>query len=911
MEFPNDQFYFKSQAEMKELFSDYPAAIANTEWIAQRCDVEFDFDQTLLPHYDVPEGEDLESYLRKLVYQGAREKYEEITKEVEERIDYELKIINQMGYPAYFLIVMDFVGYAKDNDIIVGPGRGSAASSIVSYLLDITTIDPLEYDLLFERFLNPARVSMPDIDIDFCYERRDEVIDYVTREYGQERVAQIITFGTMAARAAVRDVGRVLDIDYDKTDKVAKAIPGGTITEALEESDDLAKMYQQDKEVEELLDYSVRLEGLPRHASTHAAGVVITEEELTEYTPLYQNGGEVTTQYPMGDLESLGLLKMDFLGLRNLTVIDKTLDLVEETKDLNLDLDEIPFDDRAVFELLSSGHSLGVFQLESDGIRRLMTKLKPEELEDVIALLALYRPGPLGSGMVDDYIARRHGEQEVEYPHPDLKEILEPTYGVILYQEQVMQIVQEIAGYSLGEADILRRIMGKKKAKLMEKHRQIFIEGNEEIPGAANNGYSRELGEELFELIEHFSGYGFNKAHSAAYAYVSYYTAYLKAHHPVEFMAALLSTQMGNSDKVADYINEARRMGITVLGPDVNHSRVQFTVEDGQIRFGLEAVKNVGQKAIEEIIASRVNEPFTDLRDFCQRVDVGQVNQRVVESLIKAGAFSSFSAHRSQLLEILPQLFSQVQSSQRKRGKGQTSFADLVDDEEEFGSEKIELPAIDEFSQQKLLGLEKEILGLYFSGHPLDNALEDIKNNRTVTIADLSTNQSDVIVGGIIVSSKEIITKNHREMAFLTIEDETDEIEVIVFPDVYSEAKEIISGDNVVLVEGRVDDEAKLIAAKVQDVHSMSGEKSKDKQLDSTVKQNKSEVIHLQVEEATPDKLKVLKRDLRNHSGARRVYLHLIIKDRRVSIKLAEDYNLAESSHLKKILDELGVKYSF
>ncbi|MGM0501777.1 MAG: DNA polymerase III subunit alpha, partial [Bacillota bacterium] len=513
MKFPNNQFYFKSQQEMKELFSDYPEAIANTEKIAQRCEVEFDFDQTLLPHYEVPQGENLESYLRNLVYQGAQEKYKEVTAEVEDRIDYELEVINQMGYPAYFLIVMDFVGYAKDNEIIVGPGRGSAASSIVSYALDITTIDPLEHDLLFERFLNPARVSLPDIDIDFCYERRDEVIKYVTEKYGQDRVAQIITFGTMAARAAVRDVGRVLDVDYDKTDKIAKSIYGGTIAEALEESDELKKMYQEDNEVEEVLDYADKLEGLPRHASTHAAGVVITKDELTKYTPLYQNGGEVTTQYAMDDLEALGLLKMDFLGLRNLTVIDKTLDLVQETQQVELDLAEITFDDPEVFELLSSGHTLGVFQLESDGIRRLITKLQPEELEDVIALLALYRPGPLGSGMVDDYIARRHGEQEIEYPHSDLKEILEPTYGVILYQEQVMQIVQKIAGYSLGEADILRRIMGKKKEKLMKKHKSIFIEGNEDVPGAVNNGYSRELGEELFELIEYFSGYGFNKAH--------------------------------------------------------------------------------------------------------------------------------------------------------------------------------------------------------------------------------------------------------------------------------------------------------------------------------------------------------------------------------------------------------------
>ncbi len=514
LKFSNDQFYFKSPQEMEDIFYDYPEAIENTVKIAKRCNLDLDFERMLLPDYKVPKEESLESYLEKLVYQGIKEKYGMITEEIAKRVKYELKIINQMGYPAYFLIVRDFVKYAKEHDIIVGPGRGSAASSIVSYVLDITDIDPLKYNLLFERFLNPARVSMPDIDIDFCYERRDEVIDYVTEKYGQERVAQIITFGTMGAKAAVRDVGRVLEVSYDKTDKVAKLIPRSlSINEAIDDSQELERLYQEDVEVKDILNYAREIEGLARHASTHAAGVVITKDELTNYTPLYQSKGEVTTQYPMNDLEALGLLKMDFLGLRTLTVIDKTLKLIEVTEGIKLKLKELSFDDKEVFDLLSSGFSLGVFQLESDGMRRLIKKLKPENIEDLIALLALYRPGPLGSGMVDDFIVRRHGEAEIEYPHSDLEEILRPTYGVILYQEQVMQIVQKVAGYSLGEADILRRAMGKKKPEIMKKHRDIFINGNDRITGAVNNGYGKELAEELFELIEYFSGYGFNKAH--------------------------------------------------------------------------------------------------------------------------------------------------------------------------------------------------------------------------------------------------------------------------------------------------------------------------------------------------------------------------------------------------------------
>ena len=921
MQFPNDEFYFKSGAEMKELFSEYPEAINNTVKIAKRCNVDLDFNKTLLPHYEVPPEDNLESYLRKLTYQGLEEKYGEITNQVKERAEHELKIINQMGYPAYFLIVKDFIDFAKGEKIIVGPGRGSAASSIVSYALDITEIDPLRYNLLFERFLNPARVSMPDIDIDFCYERRDEVIDYVTKEYGQDKVAQIITFGTMAARGAIRDVGRVLDVSYDKTDKIAKAVPnslGINLVEAIEESNQLKEMYHQDNEVKKVIDYSKQIEGLPRHASTHAAGVVITEKELTNYTPLYQNDGEVTTQYDMDDLESLGLLKMDFLGLRNLTVIDKTLKLVEQKHGKKIDLKELSLADEKVFELLSSGLTLGVFQLESEGMIRLIQKLKPTEMEDIIALLALYRPGPLGSGMVDDFIARRHGEEEIEYLHPDLKEILEPTYGVILYQEQVMQIAQKIAGYSLGEADLLRRAMGKKKPEVMAEQKSIFIEGNQEIKGVVNNGYSRELAQELFRLIEYFSGYGFNKAHSTAYAYVSYQTAYLKAYYPVEFMAALLNSVIGNSDKVAVYIEEAERMGIEILSPDVNASGVKFKVAEDKIRFGLEAVKNVGEKAIEAIIKARVGQEFETLMDFCSRVNLGKANQRVVESLIKAGAFDSLGVYRSQLLKILPKVFEQGSRLQKERSNGQRSFSDILAGEEKFVDDEIELPQIEEFKFNKLLALEKEMLGFYFSGHPLDEYLDLLKQKRDTAIKELKPN-TKAVVGGIINQVNEIITKNDRPMAFLTIEDETSELEVVVFPNVYQENNALIREDEVVLVAGKVEDE-KIIANNLVDLSSQDIElnnksKTEQKKINKKDKNSKQKSeLHLQLEKYKTGQhnrvLRKLNQLLLKSEGDSQVYLHLIIAKKRVIIKLSAEYKVVINKELEKDLVGLDIEYS-
>ncbi|GAB6138104.1 hypothetical protein JCM15060_12930 [Halanaerobaculum tunisiense] len=694
----------------------------------------------------------------------------------------------------------------------------------------------------------------------------------------------------MAAKAAVRDVGRVLGASYDKTDKVAN-----TISKSLDlaESEELQKLYQSDKEVQEIIDYAQQIEGLSRHASTHAAGVVITKEKLTNYTPLYQSDGEVTTQYAMDDLEALGLLKMDFLGLRTLTVIDKTLDLIKQTQGVELKLDQIPFADQEVFDLLSAGHSLGVFQLESDGMRRLIAQLKPEEIEDIIALLALYRPGPLGSGMVEDFIARRHGNEEIEYPHPDLQEILEPTYGVILYQEQVMQIVQQIAGYSLGEADILRRSMGKKKPEVMRKHRDIFIKGNDSIPGAVNNGYSQELAEELFELIEHFGGYGFNKAHSVAYAYVSYQTAYLKTHYPVEFMAALLTSQIEDSDQVAEYITEVERMGLEVLPPDVNYSQSGFSVEKGAIRFGLQGIKHVGQKAIEELIATREEEEFKDFTDFCQRVDLTTVNKQAIESLIKAGAFVSLPGYRSQLLKVLPQVYKQARKVQAEESKGQTNFSDLFATDNQFTTLDYELPAIEEFTTQKLLALEKEMLGLYLSGDPLDQVLPQIKVDRNQQITELSSEENQVVIGGLITSQREVITKNQRQMAFLTIADETGEVEVISFPDSYQEYQDLLEEESAVIITGQLNQEGKVIIDQV------------------TEPTGRQEVVHLQLEDPTVDKIQQLEEVLAKYRGAKTTYLHLVLARQRVSIQLGEQYQVAETSDLKQELDDLAVQHSF
>lgn len=812
MRFGSKEFYLKTPEQMAALFSEVPEAITNTMAIAEKCTVNLEFGNLHLPEYDVPPGYDVDSYLRELCYQGAVRRYGEITPGIEQRLNYELGVIAQMGFSGYFLIVWDFIRFAREKGVLVGPGRGSAAGSLVAYSLGITSLDPLAYDLLFERFLNPERVSMPDIDIDFCFERRGEIIDYVVEKYGRDRVAQIITFGTMAARAAVRDVGRALGMTYGEVDRVAKLIPGElgmTIDKALQTTD-LAQLYGQNEQIHKLLDTARALEGMPRHASIHAAGVVISRETLTNYLPLYRTtDGVVATQFPKETVENLGLLKMDFLGLRTLTVIGDAVDMIRRSRGVTLDMDHLPLDDGPSYELLAKGETTGVFQLESSGMRGILRDLRPEVFEDIIALVALYRPGPLGSGMVEDFIARKHGEKAVTYLHPKLEPILKDTYGVILYQEQVMRIASVLAGFTLGEADLLRRAMGKKKPEIIAGLRSQFVDG------AEKNGVEREIAIQVFELIEYFAGYGFNKSHSAAYALIAYQTAYLKANYAPEYMAALLTSVNDNADKVGIYVEECRRMGLDVLPPDVNESRESFTIVGDKIRFGLAAVRNVGEGTVQAIIQTRDREgSFASLVDFLSRLDGKAVNKRVLESLIRAGAFASLGCCRSQLLAVLDDALQAAHRAKRERDSGQLSL---------FGASSqsgpgfdITLPDTPEFSSRKLLAMEKETLGLYISGHPLAQYRDLL---RSVTSADCNEltempSGKQVILGGLLTGVKRISTRKGDPMCFANLEDLTGKVEVVVFPRVFEQARGTLVPDTVVLVCGTLQvngDEVKVI----------------------------------------------------------------------------------------------------
>lgn len=825
----SDQLYLKSGLEMARLFNELPEAMQNTWHIAERCQVKLDFSQMHLPQFNVPEGFTADSYLAYLCQQGLKALYPVVTREVTERLEHELNIIKQMGFSDYFLIVWDFVNYAKEKQIPVGPGRGSAAGSIVAYCLGITNIDPLKYGLLFERFLNPERLTMPDIDIDICQERRGEVIDYVVQKYGADRVAQIITFGTMAARAAIRDVGRALNLPYNYVDKVAKLVPAElniTIEKALNVVPELKELYQTDERAQRLLDTASVLEGMPRHASTHAAGVVISKEPLTQYLPLHRSSdGIITTQFPMGTVEELGLLKMDLLGLRNLTVIQDTVNLLAQ-RGINIDINKIPLDDELTYQMLSKGNSAGVFQLESSGMRNILRELKPSVFEDLIALVALYRPGPLGSGMVEDFIKNKHGLGQVDYFHQDLVPILKETYGVILYQEQVMKIAQVMAGYTLGQADSLRKAMGKKVPAIMAMHRQWFIDGATEdetgrplknpIAGAVARGYSRSLAEKIFDLMEYFAGYGFNKSHSAAYALVAYQTAYLKAHFPAYYMAALLTSVRDNTDKVVTYIDECRSMNIKVLPPDINESQENFTVTDNCIRYGLAAVKNVGAGAVKHIIAQRKQGNYLSFSDFCRRIDPRTVNKRVLESLIKAGCFDTLNHKRSQLMAVLEKGLELAQQAQRERESGQISLLDFW----ETGSEtvqEIEMPDMAEYSPADLLAQEKEALGLYLSGHPLDeyqNVFREITSHKLMELTELTEGQP-VTVGGVITGTKTIVTKKGEQMAFSTLEDVSGTAELVVFPSVYRRYSAVLQDEQPVLVIGRIstnEEQPKILA---------------------------------------------------------------------------------------------------
>lgn len=805
MKFESAEFYLKSQNEMEGLFSYIPEALENTVKIAQRCNVTLDFGTVHLPSFQVPEGLTEDEYLKQLCYKGARERYTEITEEIKKRLDYELETIKKMGYSSYFLIVWDFINYARQKGIMVGPGRGSAAGSLVAYCLYITNIDPLKYNLLFERFLNPERISMPDIDVDFCYERRQEVIDYVVQKYGKDRVAQIVTFGTMAARAAIRDVGRVMGYPYGEVDKIAKMVPaelGMTIENALTLNPELKKLYDENDRVKRLIDIAKDLEGFPRHASTHAAGVVISKDPIVEHVPLHKLGdSNITTQYTMTALEELGLLKMDFLGLRTLTVIRDAINIIRRTRNKEINLDKLPLDDKKVYEMLSQGNTAGVFQLESTGMRNLLTELKPETFQDVAAIIGLYRPGPLGSGAADDFIKSKNGLKPINYLHPKLEPILSETYGIILYQEQAMKIAQELAGFSLAQADILRKAMGKKKQDVMAAQRETFIKG------CVNNGIDKTTAGKIFDEISYFAGYGFNKAHTAAYAVIAYQTAYLKAHFPVEYMAALLTSVMDNTDKVAYYINECRHMGIEVLPPDINESYEVFTVVSDKIRFGLTAVKNVGQNVAKAIIQARKSKgKFTSLTDFIEKL-YGDLNKKALESLIKSGAFASLGAKRSQLLNIYEDTFARIQKQQRENMKNQISIFQMLDD---IPTTQETLPDIPEYPSSELLAMEKEMLGIYVSGHPLSEYKSELEKNVTFFIGDKDKinslqDKKEVVIGGIITGVNTKTTKSEKLMAFINIEDLTGNMEAIVFPQVLEKYKNLLLPDSKVYIKGRID----------------------------------------------------------------------------------------------------------
>ncbi|MBS3995497.1 MAG: DNA polymerase III subunit alpha [Alkaliphilus sp.] len=845
MKFPTNEFYLKSAEEMEMLFPYAVEALDNSSKIADMCHVDFDFNQIHLPNYSVPEGYDVKGYLMENCIKGLIDRYGLVTDELKERLKYELKTIEDMGYGEYFLIVWDFIRYAKENKIMVGPGRGSAAGSIVAYTLGITDIDPIKYNLIFERFLNPERISMPDIDIDFCFERRQEVIDYVVNKYGKDRVAQIITFGTMAARAAIRDVGRAINMSYAQVDIIAKQIPfqiGITIEKALEMNKVLKEMYSSDNQAKYLIDVAKAVEGMPRHASTHAAGVVIAKEAIVEYVPLYMHDNSITTQFAMGTLEELGLLKMDFLGLRNLTVIRDALELIETNHGIKMDFSKMEYNDKVVYELISKGDTLGVFQLESNGMRQFMKELKPDCFEDIIAGISLFRPGPMDS--IPKYIENKNNPEKAKYLHPLLEPILKVTYGCLVYQEQVMQVVRELGGYTYGQSDLVRRAMSKKKMDVMEKERQHFIfgkydgQGNLEIPGCARNGVSEEVANKIFDEMIDFAKYAFNKSHAAAYAVLGYETAFLKHYYPVEFMAALVTSVMSNATKVAQYIQDCKKKNISILSPDVNNSNVKFAVEDGKIRFGLLAIKNVGISVINAIIKAR-NEKgrFISFLDFCEKVETTEINKRAIESLIKGGAFDQLGANRAQLLAIYERVIDGIQQDRKRNIDGQVS---MFHDYGENLSNSIKgdvLPKIADFSQKIRLTMEKEVIGLYISGHPLAEYEQEIKRVSTMNTSDLLEDVEGqdastifdgafIRIAGIITRKQNKATRNNNMMSFLTIEDLYGAVEVVVFPKIFDRYMELLHEDQVIVVEGRLnvkeEEEPKIIADKIANLAKRS-----------------------------------------------------------------------------------------
>jgi DNA polymerase-3 subunit alpha len=903
MKFSSDEFYFKSPEEMAGLFQNIPEAIAHTGEIAEQCNLEIHFDEKHIPRIAVPNGETAESYLEKLSreglerrlsrYQGEKD-FKDRSARYKARLSEELKIIKSMGYPGYFLIVYDFIHYAKSHGIPVGPGRGSAAGSLVAYALNITDLDPIEYDLIFERFLNPGRKSsMPDVDVDFCMDGRDEVIRYVSEKYGKENVAQIITFGKMQAKAVVRDVGRVLGIPYTEVDRIAKLIPNKidiTLAHALQQEAALREAVARDTRIASLFEIAESLEGLARHASTHAAGVVIANKPLMHHLPLLRGQkGEVVTQYAMKQVEAIGLVKFDFLGLKTLTVVDQTIHLIQKNRGLRVELSEIPLDDSEVYAQLGAGSNLGIFQLESSGMRDLLTKLKPQSFKDIIALVALYRPGPLDSGMVGEFIKRKHGQESIRYELPALEEILRDTYGVIVYQEQVMRIASALANFSLEDADNLRRAMSKKDALEMERQKEKFLEGTKK------NRIASKKAEKIFEQMETFGRYGFNKSHSAAYALLAYQTAYLKTHYPIEFMAALLTSEAQNADKIVKYISECREMGIEILPPDINESFKHFAVMENQIRFGLTAVKNVGDAAIDIILAEReAHGKFQSLYGFCHRVDLRKVNRRVIESLIKCGAFDFSKVHRSQMLTVLGELLEQSQRTQKKKGEPQLSM--LLDHstalEEDY-------PDIDEFPENQLVAFEKETIGFYITRHPLSRYEDEIKRHTELDTSALPKlkNGAEVKICGLVSGLKEIVTKKGDRMAFLTLEDLKGFVEVILFPEVFKAALPSLRGGDPLLVKGILDLAEDHVKIKGTEVHALSGSPSSPK---------KPLHLRIPISQFVPSQLSDLRDIIVANRGPSKVLLHFMGKNNReVVVALSDQYTVDPSQDFRNHVQDV------
>ena len=842
MEFQTDEFYLKSTDEMYDLFSMVPEACENTNKIAEQCNFEFTFGETKLPYFKAPDGMENQAYFEKLCWEGLERRYPgKVTDALKERLSYEINVVKTMGYTNYYLIVYDFINYAKSRDIPVGPGRGSGAGSLAAYCVGITDIDPIRYNLIFERFLNPERVSMPDFDVDFCYERRQEVIDYVNEKYGRDHVAQIVTFGTMAARAAVRDVGRVMGMSYQDVDRVAKLIPMElkmTLRKALEVSPDLKALYDADSQVHELIDTSLKVEGMPRHASTHAAGVVITREPATEYVPLSTNDGLPVTQFNMVEIERLGLLKMDFLGLRTLTVIHDTEMAVRRTKDPDFRVANIDYDDPATYEMLTRGETEGIFQLESTGMTQVLMSMRPKNLEDVIALISLYRPGPMDS--IPTYLRNRKDPSKVVYQTPQMAHIVDFTNGVVIYQEQVMQICRELAGFSFGQADNVRRAMSKKKLKVMEAEREHFVHGctepGKECAGCVKNGIPESVANQIYDDMISFASYAFNKSHAACYAYVAFQTAYLKCHYPHEFMAALLTSVLDNTAKVIEYTSECQRIGIKVLPPDINVSRGGFTVDGESIRFGLNAVKSVGRNLIDAVVKDRKNRPYRGLYDFCKRLHGNELNRRALENLVKAGAFDALEPTRRGMIDSAEGVLKSVETDARQNLEGQMDLFGMMGGEEEQAATDYKIPNAPEYPASELLKMEKEVSGLYLSGHPLDAYRPQIRRISTCTIADLQGEEArrfdnqNVTILCTVVKNKIMTTKSNTLMAFTTVEDLTGTMELLIFPRVLAECRAALQENAVVVANGRVsvkeEEAARLIVEGVQPIESYDPSKS-------------------------------------------------------------------------------------